>query len=232
MMSRKIPATKKVVLEQSGVVQLVELLEREMEIRAEHARLKWVTQDSAVDVLLKIIDELRAADAPYVKCKCSEKQHYCHICEDKTDLACSDCRITFGASVYVCSKPFCRNEHERGYCCKPSQRRQVEASSPKVEAMTKAAKPLEAQCGHPHLTLLEGALHPGGRDYYCKACGEQFTTNTFNIRVGRPSDVESSIERLLYKVGHKVVLETLADTSSVSDADIRLVCEAAREAKE
>lgn len=36
----------------------------------------------------------------------------CHVCGDATNLCCSDCAINFGASVYVCSKSSCRDEHE------------------------------------------------------------------------------------------------------------------------
>ena len=80
-------------------------------------------------IILSAVPQLRAAlaahpEAPerYIKCKCAEKKHHCHICESETDMACSDCRINFGESIYVCAKPFCRNEHEHGYCCGPSRR--------------------------------------------------------------------------------------------------------------
>src|SRR5690349_5759542 len=36
----------------------------------------------------------------------------CSVCGDATDLACSDCRIDFQTSVYVCRKPECRDQHE------------------------------------------------------------------------------------------------------------------------
>jgi len=31
------------------------------------------------------------------------------------------------------------------------------------------------ECKHNHLSRLEGALHPNGKDYVCRECGEQFT---------------------------------------------------------
>lgn len=37
---------------------------------------------------------------------------YCHVCGDVTKLACSDCAISFGATVNVCSKSTCRDAHE------------------------------------------------------------------------------------------------------------------------
>ncbi len=36
----------------------------------------------------------------------------CHVCGQATDLACSDCRIDFGVTIHVCSKPACRAYHE------------------------------------------------------------------------------------------------------------------------
>ena len=37
----------------------------------------------------------------------------CHVCGDQTFLACSDCRINFTATVWVCKKSSCRDEHEK-----------------------------------------------------------------------------------------------------------------------
>jgi NTP pyrophosphatase (non-canonical NTP hydrolase) len=37
----------------------------------------------------------------------------CHVCGGYTQLACADCRINFGARVFVCTKKACRLEHER-----------------------------------------------------------------------------------------------------------------------
>lgn len=39
----------------------------------------------------------------------------CHICNEPTNLCCSDCAITLGAHVYVCNKQLCSDEHE--HCC-------------------------------------------------------------------------------------------------------------------
>lgn len=44
----------------------------------------------------------------------------CSVCTDFTELACSDCRMNFKTTVYVCSDPGCRDEHElKCYGCKP-----------------------------------------------------------------------------------------------------------------
>lgn len=45
----------------------------------------------------------------------------CHICDAPTDLACSDCRINLRATVYVCGRGECRDEHERRYCAGPQR---------------------------------------------------------------------------------------------------------------
>ena len=46
-------------------------------------------------------------------CSVCDRQKVCHICRATTLLACSDCRMNFGAVVYVCHQPTCRDEHER-----------------------------------------------------------------------------------------------------------------------
>ena len=46
-------------------------------------------------------------------CTVCDSKKVCHVCGTQTLLACSDCRINFQATVYVCSKPACRDEHER-----------------------------------------------------------------------------------------------------------------------
>jgi hypothetical protein len=46
-------------------------------------------------------------------CTICDAKKVCHVCGEQTLLACSDCQINFGATVYVCSKPSCRDEHER-----------------------------------------------------------------------------------------------------------------------
>lgn len=48
----------------------------------------------------------------------------CHICGEQTSTCCSDCRIDLGASVYVCAKRDCREEHDRR--CPGVLRKQVE----------------------------------------------------------------------------------------------------------
>lgn len=50
--------------------------------------------------------KLHAAEAA------SASEHRCHVCGSPTSLCCSDCRINFDASVYVCSKAACRDAHD------------------------------------------------------------------------------------------------------------------------
>jgi len=46
-------------------------------------------------------------------CSVCDRKKVCHVCGAQTLLACSDCRLNFGAVVYVCSDPACRDAHER-----------------------------------------------------------------------------------------------------------------------
>lgn len=62
--------------------------------------------------------------SPYTElkrcCTICDARKVCHVCGEQTLFACSDCRINFAATVYVCTKPACRDEHERKcYGCKP-----------------------------------------------------------------------------------------------------------------
>lgn len=41
------------------------------------------------------------------------KNSVCHVCKTPTEFACSDCRINFSATVYVCGTRACRMEHDR-----------------------------------------------------------------------------------------------------------------------
>ena len=60
-----------------------------------------------------------AQKAPYFAerrcCTVCDAKKLCTICGAQTDMACSDCRIDFQSTIYVCSKNECRNEHE-GKC--------------------------------------------------------------------------------------------------------------------
>src|SRR5882757_2461851 len=48
-------------------------------------------------------------------------RHLCHICEERTELKCSDCAINLKAEVFVCENPKCRDEHENRYCSGPNR---------------------------------------------------------------------------------------------------------------
>lgn len=45
-------------------------------------------------------------------CHTCDSKKKCHICGRETLLACSDCQIDLGATVYVCSSSTCRDSHE------------------------------------------------------------------------------------------------------------------------
>ena len=40
-----------------------------------------------------------------------------------------------------------------------------------------------SDCNHVDLKLLEGPIHPGGKDYVCLKCGEQFHAEPIVIGV-------------------------------------------------
>lgn len=46
-------------------------------------------------------------------CTVCDAKKVCHVCGEPTLIACSDCQINFAATVYVCVKTACRDEHER-----------------------------------------------------------------------------------------------------------------------
>lgn len=54
----------------------------------------------------------------------------CHVCKRPTDTACSDCRIDFGTSIYVCSTE-CLEVHERK--CSAEQAKRLAAATERAE---------------------------------------------------------------------------------------------------
>lgn len=52
-------------------------------------------------------------DAILSECTVCDAKKLCHVCGNQTLLACSDCQINFAATVYVCARSACRDEHER-----------------------------------------------------------------------------------------------------------------------
>jgi hypothetical protein len=44
-------------------------------------------------------------------CSVCDARRLCHVCGSQTLYACSDCRIDFGVTIYVCPK--CRDQHEQ-----------------------------------------------------------------------------------------------------------------------
>lgn len=46
-------------------------------------------------------------------CTVCDRKKKCHVCGEQTLFACSDCRINFQATVYVCAKDSCQDAHEQ-----------------------------------------------------------------------------------------------------------------------
>jgi len=45
-------------------------------------------------------------------CTICDQKKKCYICGEQTLYACSDCRIDFNVSIYVCKSSSCRDTHE------------------------------------------------------------------------------------------------------------------------
>lgn len=65
-------------------------------------------------------------------CTICDAKKVCTICGDQTLLACSDCRIDFQTTVYVCRKPCCRDAHEEK--CSAELRKRLSAQPPAAPA--------------------------------------------------------------------------------------------------
>lgn len=68
-------------------------------------------------------------------CSVCDLKKRCSICREATLFACSDCRIDFGVSVYVCSAQTCRDAHEQK-CSLQLRQRLTEAEQARI-ALTK-----------------------------------------------------------------------------------------------
>lgn len=71
----------------------------------------------------------------YCCSSCAQKRR-CHVCDDVTTLACSDCAIDLSAVVYVCKKKECRDSHETK--CPHNLKQEVAALTAKLEAADKS----------------------------------------------------------------------------------------------
>lgn len=74
-------------------------------------------------------------------CTECDRKKVCHVCKQQTLFACADCQINFGATVYVCSKPDCRDAHETK-CCGTMSRAGL--SDDEVSALQSAVENLRA----------------------------------------------------------------------------------------
>lgn len=71
------------------------------------------------------------------------KMGTCSICSIYTELACSDCQIDLRTTVYVCSKPSCRTEHDKK--CPHVLMLKLEAQRAKSEMLPKKQNSLEQE---------------------------------------------------------------------------------------
>lgn len=96
-------------------------------------------------------------------CSVCDRKKVCHVCKAQTLLACSDCRLNFGAVVYVCAQRACRDEHER-MCF-------GDGSSPETEGYPGIAHDFEQmrlklRDAHAELRRLDGT----GGECRCRFC--------------------------------------------------------------
>lgn len=72
------------------------------------------SHEQSIDDLMKALAAARA-EAQELRERLAKAER-CHICKIPTQSACSDCRIDLAATVFVCGKKACIDEHERLYC--------------------------------------------------------------------------------------------------------------------
>ena len=68
--------------------------------------------------------EVKYEEQKHCCTSCAMKRR-CHVCDQPTTLACSDCAIDLRAVIYVCNKAQCRDEHEKK--CAHSLQSQLDA---------------------------------------------------------------------------------------------------------
>ena len=68
--------------------------------------------------------EVKYEEQKHCCTSCAMKRR-CHVCDQPTTLACSDCAIDLRAVIYVCNKTQCRDEHEKK--CAHSLQSQLDA---------------------------------------------------------------------------------------------------------
>lgn len=76
-------------------------------------------------LIVNVIGEVRLEDGygqHYIRLE--PKITKCTVCGSPTDIACSDCRIDFQTTIYVCNTSKCQDEHELK--CSSCLRRQLE----------------------------------------------------------------------------------------------------------
>lgn len=73
--------------------------------------------------------EVKYEEQKHCCTSCAMKRR-CHVCDQPTTLACSDCAIDLRAVIYVCNKTQCRDEHEKK--CAHSLQSQLDALTEKM----------------------------------------------------------------------------------------------------
>lgn len=116
-------------------------------LSAEHC--EHATGDERGNMVCTEVERLKAELEAATK-----ERRICSVCGDATDLCCSDCRINFQTTIYVCRKPACRDEH--GIKCYGDGRMAGEWKAAR-EALAPFA---EAVIGQPEGELLMTDLKP------------------------------------------------------------------------
>jgi hypothetical protein len=110
--------------EKAPRLEAIDILEKELQFLDQKGLPLYATASNirrALHLLTSPAEESKPlpsepAEGDYEKtkrcCTVCDARKKCHVCDAVTDLACSDCRINFGVTIYVCSKRECRNAHE------------------------------------------------------------------------------------------------------------------------
>lgn len=90
----------------------------------------------------------------------------CHICGSSTLMCCSDCAINFSAKVYVCSKPSCRDEHQRKCYGDSARAAVIDAAQPAIDVLKNIKRFGELACVNVDLGFLMGGKKPHTKDVF------------------------------------------------------------------
>lgn len=160
-------------------------IERIATLEADFTAYKRVTDLAYKGSEQESLDKIKTLEATVRE----KEQKYCSICKGKTDLACADCRMDLGVTLYVCAIPNCRDEHEK--VCPHNLK--AELATLREEKFMK--------CGH-HVSCRQEI----NGEKYCEFC---YRIDCWQQAAKREDELRAQVERLQkpvsdFKVGEIV----------------------------